>query len=164
MKKTISAMAALLVFASCSDNTVKDEKTTDANIPSVGARSTPPTSYPGFISIDSANKMISSYINSINYPSNDSDLCSVTFDAEELRALLDSPSVTRVQIKLAHTLSYINQGKQNIPAGYKSGALTFLISGVNNAGNTVLYNNMILNFARPCPNSCPSGTAGVPLY
>ena len=157
-------MAAVLLFASCSDNNAKKEKTTESDSPVMGVRSVPSGSLPGFITIDSANKMISSYINSINYPSNDSDLCSVTFDADELRALLDSPSVTRIQIKLSHTLNYINQGKQNIPAGYKSGALTFLISGVNNAGNTVLYNNMILNFARPCPTLCPSGTAGAPLY
>lgn len=161
MKKTITAIAALLTFSACSSN---NEKATETNSSAPLSRTATVTAYPGFISIDSANKMLNSYVVSINYANNDTDLRSITFDANELRALLDSPAVTKVQIRFAHTLSYINSGHQNIPAGYKSGALTLLINGVNDSGNTVLYNNAALNFGRPCPNTCPTGTAATPLY
>lgn len=152
MKKTLSIVAASVCFAACKTRPGK-----------------PPSSPPaGFISIDSANKMVQSYLATIEPFSIDSDIRSVTFNANDLRYLLDSQEsskeIVKVQIRLAHTLKYINDGHAGEPAGYKSGALTFLISGVDEHGNAINAKNMILNYAKPCPSNCPAGTAGNPLY
>lgn len=121
-----------------------------------------------FIPVDSANKMLESYLGSINYPQNDSAVISFTFSISELRRLLDSvdhpDSLKDIQIRLAHSLEYINSGHQNMNAGYNKNALRLLISGVDTKGNTILLNNQVMNHSIPCPNSCPPGTAANPVF
>lgn len=163
MKKQIS-IASLLFLAACQTNPSQEEIMTE---PTAMQKSfSTPTS--SFIPKDSANKMVSSYLASINHVQNDSDVLSFTFNAQQLRRLLDSvahpDSLMDIQIRLAHSLEYINSGHQNMPAGYNKNALRLLISGVDYKGNTILLNNEVMNHSRPCPNTCPPGTAGAPLY
>lgn len=108
---------------------------------------------------DSANKMINSYLNSINYSVNDTDLQSLTLDADAFRAYLDDPvvgsQVDRFRISFAHTLNYINSGHGGQNAGYRSGALTLVVVGLDETGNTVYYpGGQSINNATHCPPSC----------
>ncbi len=119
-----------------------------------------------FISLDTGNKMLTSYLNSISYVGNDTDLQSLIFNADSLRAYLSNPAIVSVKFMFAHTLDYINNGGSGQNAGYLSGELTLIVAGYDTLGNYVYYNypespvNMVLEHAMPCPASCPSvGTA-----
>lgn len=125
--------------------------------------------YPEVISTDTANKMIGSYLASIDYQHEDSNLRAVVFDARVLRHYLDSMTTSNdveyIKIMFAHTLNYINSGHQNQFAGYRSGALTFIIAGYNTDGNYVfLPSNLVIDNASPCPANCPPGEAGNALF
>ena len=162
MKKTLLVLTAACALASCQTQEKKEVK------PQINVGSSKVMDeQSSFISIDSANKMISSYINSIDYKHNDSDLVSVRVNAQDLRKMLDSmiasETVTEVQIKLAHTLSYINDGHANQPAGYNKDALTFVLIGINAQGDYVNAGTAIINHAIPCPSHCLSGSAFSPL-
>jgi hypothetical protein len=115
------------------------------------------------IPVDSANKMIGSYLNSIE-GTGDNTLHSLIFNAEELRAYLNDPlrsDVTNIKLSFAHTLNYINSGNGNQDAGYTAGAFTIVISGYDEEGNYILMNdNCVLDFGVACPSNCPpSGSA-----
>jgi hypothetical protein len=114
-----------------------------------------------FIIKDSADRMIGSYLSSLNPKTADSSLRSVSFDASDLRSYLLDSSITGIKISLAHTLEYINNGGAGINAGYNYKALTLIISAYDANGNFRFFNtNNVLDFARPCPNNCPTGQAG----
>lgn len=146
MKRTQIAMALLALLSSCCNERSN-------SIPS------PVTSHPGFVPVDTANKMISSYVNSINYTANDTDLRSLTISAAELRYYLDSlpnsSSIKNVEIKFAHKQSYINAGNQNQPAGLKASALTVIIAGLDQLGGYIYADQHVINRAGPCPINCP---------
>lgn len=165
MKKTISIFALMLSLVSCQTTEENTTKTDKGEAKSVARLMSDPSS---FITIDSANKMLTSYLNSINYQNNDTDIQSITFNAADLRRLLDSmtnsSTISEVQIKFAHKLSYINDGNGNQPAGYNYDALTLLLIGVNASGNYVNQATSIMNHGRPCPKTCPPGTAANPLF
>lgn len=165
MKKTISIFALMLSLASCQSTEEQTTKTDDGAAKSVATLMSGTSS---FISVDSANKMLNSYLNSISYQTNDSDIRSMTFNAADLRRLLDSmqnsSTISEVQIKFAHKLKYINDGHGNQPAGYNKDALTLLLIGVNASGDYVNQATSIINHGRPCPNTCPPGTAGNPFF
>ena len=112
----------------------------------------PPVSIP----VDSANKMIQSYLGSINNDA--SDLKSLIFDADSLRALLNNqPQIKKVRLFFAHTLSYINSGGQDQPCGYQSGALTVVMGGYDVNGNYLYYPaGRVPDTGIPCPTSCPT--------
>ena len=154
-------LAAISALAACQTSEKKSTKTTDSTVSKVKDEQST------FIPIDSANKMISSYINSIDYKNNDSDLVSVRVNAQDLRKMLNdmvgSETITEVQIKLAHTLNYINDGHANQPAGYNKDALTFVLIGINAQGDYVNAGTAVLNHSIPCPTSCPPGSGGEPL-
>jgi hypothetical protein len=118
-----------------------------------------------FISKDSADKMISSYINSLG-DATDTSLYSVSVDAAKLKAyLLSDSTITGIKISLGHTLEYINSGGKNINPGFNYSALTLIISAFDQAGNYLFFDaNTVLDFARPCPNNCPNGEAGSPYF
>lgn len=167
-KKCLSISTLILLFAgitslySCGTSTAH---------PSGGESSDPnPVSDPDFIRVDTANKMIASYLNSINYTQNDTDLRSLIIDADTLRTYLANSSIKKVKIMFAHTLAYINSGHGNQPAGYKNTALTTVIAGYDASGNYVFYRypessvDMVLDHSMPCPTNCPtSGTAASDL-
>lgn len=125
------------------------------------AQSSPP---PNFISKDSANKMIRSYLVSINDSMNTQDLRSLVLDAESMRKYLADTTIKHVKFMLAHTLQYINSGNAGKPAGYTADELTIIMAGYDASGNYVYYDTeFILNRARPCPPLCPpTGTAAQP--
>lgn len=121
-----------------------------------------------FIVRDSANKMISSYLGSINSASNDTDLRSLLVNMDQIQLYNDSCSGTnqikKLKIMFAHNLNYINLGHANQKAGYKSGALTIVIAGVNSDGNYVYFqNDAVIDNSSSCPYNCPQGSASNPL-
>ncbi len=121
-----------------------------------------------FITVDTANRMISSYLNSINAANNDTDLRSVIINADEMRSYLADTSIKDFKIMLAHTQAFINSGKKDQNSGYRSNALTFIIAGVNRNGNYVYFNedntNKVLDRGRHCPTNCPAGNASSPIF
>ncbi len=117
-----------------------------------------------YVAIDSANKMLLSYLHSVDFQNNDTDLRSMVFDAACLRDYLSNANVASVKVMFAHTLDYINNGGQDQPAGYRSGKLTLVIAGYDRSGNYVFStqgnDKMVLDLAAPCPHNCPqAGTA-----
>jgi hypothetical protein len=115
--------------------------------------------YLEYIPIDSANKMIGSYLNSINSQQNDSDLHSVIFDADCLRDYLKDNNVSKIKIMFAHTLEYINNGGQDQNVGYEAGKLTFVLAGFDRYGDYVfsLQDTIrsVMNHGTACPTICP---------
>lgn len=113
------------------------------------------------IPVDSANKMIGSYIASLNGNPNNQYLYSLIADANDLRNYLNAnPSVTNLKLMFAHTLPYINGGGGNVYCGTKAGQLTLVIAGYDANGNYVIGTNGVMDNLQPCPINCPSiGTA-----
>ncbi len=125
------------------------------------SKGTPPVSTTEtFIPVDSANKMLGSYLNSIQYSKNDSDLRSIIIDANALREYLTSAEgqqVTQMKVMFAHTLNYVNSGGGNMLCGYRSGALTVVLAGYNEAGNYIYHNgNEVMDNGIGCPQNCPT--------
>lgn len=125
--------------------------------------------YPYVLPVDSANKMINSYLTSINYEYNDTDLQSLTFNAALIRYYLDSVAgssdIQSLKIAFAHTLNYINAGHGNEYAGYKSGALTVIISAYKANGDYVYLPQLsVADNGAPCPSNCPPGPAQKALF
>jgi hypothetical protein len=138
----LGAVAIALYVSSCST--------------AAGAGDTPD----GYISKDSANKMIGSYLTSIEADSTDEDpdINSLIVDADLLRDYLSNKDVKNVKIMLAHTLDYINSGHGGQNAGYKADALTIVLAGYDAQGNYVFQSDhMVPDHATPCPRNCPSG-------
>ncbi len=116
-----------------------------------------------FIPADSANKMILSYLTSINYQQNDTDLDCLTIDADTMRAYLANTNVKKIKLMFGHTLEYINAGGGNQYCGYQTGALTVIIACYDSMNNYVYYHapqsavNMVMDHAEPCPSNCARG-------
>lgn len=111
------------------------------------------------IPIDSANKMLNSYLASIQ--GSDTALHSLSFDADTLIRYLTDTSrgkIKTVRLMLAHRLDYINSGHYGRNAGYDADALTLVIAGCDTSGNYI-YNsrNMVYDYCFPCPHNCPGG-------
>lgn len=124
----------------------------------------PVVRYFRFITLDSANKMITSYLNSIHYEENDTDIRALLIDMDQLRKYTDTMQGGRqikyLKLMFAHTLEHINSGRENKPAGYRGNALTLVIAGCDTSGNYIFYTgNRVLEYCLPCPTNCPSGTA-----
>jgi hypothetical protein len=124
------------------------------------------TNYSIFVPKDSANKMIQSYLNSINYTNNDTDLRALVIDMDQLTKYIDSAQtagkpIRHIKLFFGHTLEYINAGHANQPCGYRSGNLTLIVAGYDSLNNYTYYmTNEVLEYCMPCPNSCPAGNAG----
>ncbi|WP_118973941.1 hypothetical protein [Taibaiella koreensis] len=119
-------------------------------------------SNPNFISIDSANKMLGSYLFSINADAdNNSNVQSFIMDADAIREYLSDPAIKKVKIMLAHNLKYINEGNSGVNCGYKSGGLTVIMAGYDAQSNYIFApGNKVMDNSVPCPSICPSnGTA-----
>jgi len=157
MKKYIITGIALLatIFVSCGN-------INERRLPTEGSEVTTLAVVP-YIERDSANKMIGSYLSSIDYMNNDTDVRSFVINMDRLRAYCDSSSshISHVKVMLGHTLQYINSGKGNINAGYRSGALTVLIAAYNSSGDYFYINgDEVMDYSAPCPSNCPPGDAG----
>jgi hypothetical protein len=117
-----------------------------------------------FIPLDTANKMIGSYKESLDTTAAVAGLYSVSFNAAQLRAYLADTTIVGMKISMAHTLAYINAGHRGQAAGYRSDALTFIISAYNASGNFVYHNSQVMDFGAQCPTVCPAGQAGNVLF
>lgn len=123
-------IASSFGFISCKNN-VPNSKSTNENCSNVNA----------YIPIDSANKMISSYLNSIQYQNNDTDVRSFIVDANALRCYLNSEegqNVSNLKISLAHKITTTYSIDSNINCGYNGKHLTIVITGFDTLGNNVI--------------------------
>lgn len=125
-----------------------------------------------FITLDTANIMIGSYLNSINGNANGNNgngqtplIKSFIVDANALRYYLQNTNIKYIKLFMAHKLNYINKGNKNKDAGYRGDALTIVISGFDSSNNYIYSpQGAVLDFSAPCPNNCPgSGTAAYDL-
>lgn len=124
-----------------------------ANARIVGAQYSQP------IQIDTANRMIASYLESVGYPQVDTAVRSLAFDADTLRSYLSNPSITTMRFYLGHQLSYLNGGNDRFgkDIGMRPGALTIIAVGVNDNGQIVRNaTNGVYEHAMPCPYNCQS--------
>jgi len=161
---SISLNILLLVayLSSCQKESSKEQKEEEPSKEFIGGfvSTINMTNYSRMIPVDSANKMILSYLNSINYQTDDSKIRSLLYNADSLRKYLSDTSIKNIKIMFAHSLDYINAGGQNNNCGYDAGALTIVLAGYNKNGNYVTPNNSVLERGAPCPATCPTvGTA-----
>jgi len=166
MKSTLLILLALPVLAGCTASNANPATV----MPVKQGLKTTGSGYgfPDVIPIDSANKMVGSYLNSINYVANDSDVRSFSINASLLRSYLDSLSgsstIAGLKVFLAHKLSYINNGNANKNCGYSNNGLTLILAGYTTTGNYVYYNNnLVIDNSMACPTNCPPGVAGDPF-
>jgi hypothetical protein len=115
------------------------------------------------IAIDSANKMIGSYLESVGWPSVDTTVRSLSFDADTLRNYLKDKDITTVRFYLGHQLSWLNGGGSRFGKniGMSPGKLTIIMAGLDDEGAIVRNRaNGVYEHAMPCPNNCgPSATS-----
>lgn len=107
-----------------------------------------------FLSPDTANVMIKSYLGSIADEPN--QLKSLIVDANALRYYLQNTNITSVKLMFAHKKSYI-QGNTTLPdMDYR--ALTIVIAGFDSSNNYIYSpQGAVMDFCLPCPFDCPSG-------
>lgn len=164
--KFFPLMISILLLISCS----KETETLNLEQQNQNTAPTPkwknPTSfmrvgsmYSMPISIDTANKMINSYLASVNYPTNDNSLRSLSFDADSLRAYLAQDNIKTIKFMLAHRLDYINSGNFGTNTGSSLNGLTLVIVGMNDNDNYV-YNeqNQVYDNLAPCPYTCDNSS------
>ena len=119
-----------------------------------GARYAGPD-YSQSIPVDTANAMIQSYLTSIEYPSKDTALRALTFDADTLRAYLSNPNIVSIKFIMAHQPVYKNSNKRGKYAGMNPQAMTMIVVGLNSNNQYVLNNrNEVYEHFSPCPNNC----------
>ncbi len=109
------------------------------------------------IQIDTANRMIASYLESVGYPNVDTAVRSLSFDADTLRSYLANPNITTMRFYLGHQLSYLNGGSNRFgkDIGMRPGALTIIAVGINDAGQVIRNtSNGVYEHSMPCPYSC----------
>lgn len=108
------------------------------------------------IAIDTANRMIRSYVTGMGYPAQDTALRSLSFDADTLRAYLNDPKIVTLKFYIAHQQAYMNTaGGYGKNAGMKPGAITLVIAGLDNSEHIVRNSsNGVYEHTRPCPNNC----------
>lgn len=115
-----------------------------------------------FIPVDSANKMLQSYLVSINADvDTNQNLQSIILDADAIREYLSNPSIRKVKVMFAHRLDYINSGHFGVNCGYTSGGLTIILAGFD-ANNNYIFapGDMVPDRGTLCPPGCVnSGTA-----
>ncbi len=151
MKKLLIAFTAAttILFSACDGCKKPDD----------GGVGNPPTVQS--VPLDSANKMVMSYLNSIDYQHEDSNLHCLIINADTLRTYLNThQNIKKVKLMFAHTLDYINHGGEDQNAGYKANALTLVIVGYDAAGNYVYMppqaNPRVMDHCTPCPALCPA--------
>lgn len=111
------------------------------------------------IPLDTANRMIQSYLTSIGYPGNNSEIRSWAFNADTLRNFLntlDGQRVKYLKFFMAHTQSYINSGHYGQrPENILAADFTLIIAGVDSAGKYVLAKlYKPYDQCMPCPYNC----------
>lgn len=162
MKKTSIAAFALIFLSLCSCNNKNNQSEEIPNNTAVNSQDT--RSSMSYISKDTANKMIQSYLTSLGTDTTGNLQCLIA-DAGTLRNYLSDTSIKKIKVMFAHTLQYIDAGNGGQPAGYTPHEFTVLFAGFNAEGNYVLApGGMVPDRAEPCPDNCITvGTAASPL-
>lgn len=164
---TFILLGILLFFGACSkENSTTTPVTQTTPIPGNGG--TRPEmrfsgeNYSQAISVDQANLMIQSYLTSINYPTNNDEIRSFTFDADTLRNYLNDTTKGRIvtlKFMLAHKPTYA-QSYFGIPSGMKPNAMTIVVVGMDE-DDKYIYNhaNQVYDHFNPCPDYCDKAGA-----
>lgn len=169
-EKTFILLAAILLLMSSCQSGAGDGHTGSGNSDDTLRYCDPAgttDSFSRFIPKDSANKMITSYLNSIGDSTsgtvtNDSDLRSLIIDVKALSDYCKQSSAAgykpvKMKLMFAHTLDYINSGRGNQNCGYQSGKLTLVVALYDSMGNYIYMNgNCVLDDLQPCPTVCPT--------
>lgn len=111
---------------------------------------------PTFITTDQANRMIQSYLTSINYPQRNYELRAVSVNADSLRQYLNDTSIRRIQIMIAHRMDYIKSGGEGKKPPYGKFGLTAIVAGLNSSNNYVYHIGNVMDNSLPCPDMCAS--------
>lgn len=112
--------------------------------------------YSSRIPIDTANKMIQSYLDGINYTVNTEETRALRYNADSLRRYLKDPAIKQIKFMFAHTLAYANSPDGNKRPDSNTHVLTMIIAGYDDQGNYIYSDNMVYENAEPCPNRCPT--------
>ena len=111
--------------------------------------------YSQSIPVDTANNMIQSYLFSVNYPTTDTALRSLTFDADTLRAYLKNSNIVTLKFMLAHQPDFVSTHGSGVYSGYDPNALTMVVVGLNDNDDYVLNSrNEVYEHFSPCPIYC----------
>ncbi len=152
MLKPIYVFAALVTLMACN---AKQEQNASFK-QCLGTTPTETDTF--FIKVDTADEMRSSYLQSISTDTV-AKVQAWTLNADALRDYLADGDIKEVNIALAHTMVYIDNGNYGVPAGLSPAALTIVLTGVAANGNLINYNtSYVLNRAKPCPPICISST------
>ncbi len=146
-------------YSASAQSFTTSSSSSSSSAPSIGGGGTP---NPYFITIDTANKMLESYLSSINADvDTNTNIQSFIMDADAIREYLADNSIKKVKIMLAHTLNYINSGNAGVNCGYRAGKLTIIMAGFDADKNYIFApGNRVPDRAEPCPTNCPViGTA-----
>ena len=121
--------------------------------------------YSQSISLDTANRMLESYLTSVGYPAVDTAIRSLSFDADTLRVYLENRDIVTLKFMVAHRSDYINSGRNGKPGGMKPDALTLIVVGLNDDQQTVLNNRGgVYDHLMPCPAQCPAGVGAPYIF
>lgn len=113
--------------------------------------------YSSPIAIDSANRMIGSYLESVGYPQVDTTIRALSYDADTVRAYLANSNIKTLRFHLAHQLAWINGGTNRFGKniGMTPGKLTIIMVGLDDEGDVVRNtSNGVYEHAFPCPSAC----------
>lgn len=165
MKKLlpIIAILSLSILAACSKNGNDRAVPTPASGNSSqatrhgGWQSIARLSFSGYsssIPTDTANKMIQSYLNSVGYPSVDTSIRSLSFDADTMRAYLQNSNIVTIKFMIAHNAATA-YGTTNAAGLLDPAQMTMIIVGLDDNENYI-YNNQngVYDHFSPCPVNC----------
>ncbi len=173
MNKTIStiAVAALCTILACTKESAIVGHTPDPaasgqsgnnNQYAIYGHSLARLSGPNYsqsIPVDTANRMIQSYLSGVGYPAVDTAIRALSFDADTLRAYLENHEITTLKFMFAHQAGYINSGGYGSKPGLKPSAITLVIVGLNDNDQYVLNSrNGVYDNMSPCPVQCPGNS------
>ena len=158
-KFVIIGALAICVFLACNKSDRNETKPAKNSAQGGGGSlaSAKPTgdNYSRTIKIDTANRMIGSYLASVGYPEQDSALRGLYFDADSLRSYLSDPKVVTIKLVFAHQQSHITASTYGKYVGLKPGSATIIIAGLDDNNNLVPNNKGgVYEHALPCPTSC----------
>jgi len=107
---------------------------------------------------DTANRMIMSYLTSIDYTVNTNETRSLLFNADTMRHYLADTSIKEIKFFLAHNQEYINSGNEGQRPKPNMNALTIIPVGLDLSGNYVHpIPGMVYDRLQPCPDFCING-------
>ncbi|RYY24230.1 MAG: hypothetical protein EOO04_13330 [Chitinophagaceae bacterium] len=166
-KLFLPALLAVTMITACSKDRLQPEATNNST---TSTPALPPAfyrysgdDYSQRISKDSANKMIQSYLNSINYGTNDSTLRYLTFDADSMRNFLNDTSkgkIATIKFVVAHTLEYANSPKYGQDAKFRGEAITLVMVGLDENDQYIYTgDNKVYEHFRRCPSECLNQSA-----